>query len=152
MQEIIKQLPEIKPYLPNSLQEGELNRHLEQGKEILAQLLGHDFSNLTVDEQQKWLASQLPLIKWSQPASAPESLSIFFLLSPKQQLKAEKVLLEVIRKWLIPEKEVPILGFYNCYFYMPKISSGLFFVAEVKIFVADGQELNTIQEHLPLLS
>jgi ABC-type oligopeptide transport system substrate-binding subunit len=152
MHETIKQLPEIKPFLPTALQEGELNRHLEQGKEILAQLLGTDFSEMSLPEQQKWMTTQLPLIKWSQPTSTPESLSIFFLLSPKQQLKAEKVLLEVIRKWLIPEKEVPILGFYNCYFYMPKISDGLFFVAEVKIFVEDGRELSTIQEHLPLLS
>lgn len=153
MQEIIKKhLPEIKPFLPISFHEGELDRHLEQGKEILAKLLPENFSCWSEEENQKWMKSQLPLIKWSQPTSTPESISIFFLLSPKQQLKAEKVLLEVIRKWLIPEKEVPILGFYNCYFYMPKVSSGLFFVAEVKIFVADGQELSTIQEHLPLLA
>jgi len=153
MQESIKdQIPEIKTYLPTSIQEGQLNRHLEQGKEILAQLLPADFVNMSLAGQQKWIAKHLPLIKWTEPNNIPESLSIFFLLSPNQLVKAEKVLLEVIRKWLIPEKEVPILGFYNCYFYMPKISSALFFVAEVKIFVADGRELSMIQEHLPLLS
>lgn len=137
-------LPEIRPYFPQQIQEGELSRHLEQGREILSRLLPEGFSASSL--------AQLPLIKWSQPTSAPESLSIFFLLSPNQEVKAEKVLLDVIRKWLIPEKEVPILGFYNSYFYMPKISSNLFFVAEVKIFVEDGRELSLIQEHLPLLA
>lgn len=140
----IQNLPEIRPYFPQQIQEGELSRHLEQGREILSRLLPEDFSASSL--------AQLPLIKWSQPTSAPESLSLFFLLSPNQEVKAEKVLLDVIRKWLIPEKEVPILGFYNSYFYMPKISTNLFFVAEVKIFVEDGRELSLIQEHLPLLA
>ncbi|MBS0629946.1 MAG: peptide ABC transporter substrate-binding protein [Verrucomicrobia bacterium] len=142
-------LPEIRPYFPQSNQEGELSRHLQQGRDILMELLPE---GLKLEEIEKWIPSNLPLIKWSQPTSAPESLSIFFLLSPNQEVKAEKVLLQIIQKWLIPEKEVPILGFYNCYFYMPKISSQLFFVAEVKIFVEDGRELSLIQDNLPLLA
>ncbi len=147
--QIIKHLPEIRPYFPQSIQEGELSQHLEHGRAILMRLLPEQYS---LEEMQKWISSSLPVINWSKPTTAPESLSIFFLLSPNQEIRAEKVLLEIIRKWLIPEKEVPILGFYNSYFYMPTISSQLFFVAEVKIFVEDGRELSLIQENLPLLA
>lgn len=145
-------IPEIRPYFPQPVEEGALSRHLEMGNEILSRMLPEGFAAFSVEEAQRWISSELPLIQWSNPSSAPESLSIFFLLAPNQEVRAEKVLLDVIRKWLIPEKEVPILGFYNFYFNFPQISSRLFFLAEVKIFVQDGPELSAIQNHLPFLS
>lgn len=145
-------LPSIQPHFSVPLIPGALTRHLEKAKEILQEILPEEFYSLSKEKGEKWLQSNLPLIKWSKVENTPESLSLFFLCSPTREVKAEKVLPDLIRKWLIPEKEVQILGFHNIHFYMREISKKLFFLAEVKILVEDGQELALIEQHLPLLT
>ncbi len=146
-----RDLPTIVPHFPLPAHSGALSQHIEKGEELLRHLLPKNLLAFSPEKIQKWTQSKLPLIKWSEPSSTPNSLSIYFLCTPKQEVKGEKVLLEVIQKWLIPEKEVQVLGFYNLYFYMREIKSQLFFLAEVQIFVEDTTELRIIQENLPLL-
>ncbi len=147
-----KQLPEIQPYFSQPGSSSALSKHIEKGREVLKSLLPDTFSTFSPEEMEKWASTDLPLVKWNTPTTTPESLTITFLLAPKQEVKAEKVLLEVIRRWLIPEKEVQILGFYNMYFCMKQSNSKLFFLAEVEVFVEDGRDLNLILENLPLLA
>ena len=147
-----KKIPEIRPLFPQLVHVEALSDYVEKGKKILEMLLPEEFLDFSDKEGKRWLDSHLPLIKSSTPSSTPDILSVFFLCAPTQEVKAEKVLIEVLRRWLIPEKEVNIVGFHNMYFNMNGFNSDLFFLAEVKILVEDGRDLERIQEHLPLLS
>jgi len=143
---------EIQPHFPQLAHSRALVAHIRKAKEILQELIPEEFFSLPKGKAEKWLLDKLPLFNWNDPESTPDSLTIYFLCSPTHEVKAEKVLLEIIRKWLIPEKEVSILGFNNLYFYIKGYPSRLFFIAEVKILVEDDRELSLIKEHLPLLS
>lgn len=143
---------ELQPIFPQLAHSKSFAGHLEDGREILEDLLPEEFYSFPKGKAEKWLLERLPLVKWNDLEVTPGSLTLRFLCSPTHEIKAEKVLLDVIRKWLIPEKEVRILGFKNLYFYMRGFSPRLLFVAEVTILVEDAKELSLIQDHLPLLS
>lgn len=147
-----KSFPTIQPLFAPVLESGALSEHVDRGKEIIEALLPEEFFALSAEEAKRWLSKNIPLIQWDEPSSLPSSFSIFFLCSPTHEVKAEKVLPDLIRKWLIPEKEVYILAFHNLYFHMREISSDLFFLAEIKILVEDGRDWGLIQSHLPLLA
>lgn len=147
-----RRLPEIYPFFPQSSRSALLNGHLRRAKEILYRLLPHEFFDLSSQNTEEWLLEKLPLIHQDTPEITPDGLTLSFLCAPTQEVKAEKALLEIIRKWLIPEKEVNILSFYNFYFHMRDVSSKLFFLAEVKILIEDGKDLSLVREHLPLLT
>lgn len=144
-------LPEVKLLFPQLLSEGVLTDHVERAKGLLEKLLPEDFSDLPNHKASRWLSSNLPIIQWEPPGATPEGMSLYFLCSPTQEVKAEKVLIEIIRKWLIPEKEVHILSYENMYFYMEGFNAKLFFIAQVQVLVEDGRDLAAIQKHLPLL-
>ncbi|MDN3505912.1 MAG: peptide ABC transporter substrate-binding protein [Simkaniaceae bacterium] len=143
---------ELQPIFPQLAHSKSFSGYIEAGREILEDLLPEEFFSFSREKAEKWLLEKLPLAKWDSIEVTPGSLTLRFLCAPTHEIKAEKVLLDVIQKWLIPEKEVKILGFKNLYFYMRGISSRLFFVAEVSILVEDAKELSLIEEHLPLLS
>ena len=143
---------EIQPQFPHFQYSDTLAKHMEEGGEILRKILPEEFYNLPQSQVSPWLERKLPLLKWSEASRTPDSISIYFLCSPTQEVQAEKILPDLIRKWLIPEKEVHILGFENFYFYIKGIPSKLFFIAEIKILIESDRDLNLIQEHLPLLS
>ncbi|NGX39896.1 MAG: Oligopeptide-binding protein OppA [Chlamydiae bacterium] len=144
--------PTLELHLPFAEGATALSGHLEKGKEILQETLPKEFFDLSFEESNQWFSSNLPIVKWEEPKDFPTSLSLYFLCSPSQEVKADKVLPELIRKWLIPEKEVQILGLENVYFHMREISDRLFFASEVKILVENATESRTIVSNLPLLS
>ena len=143
---------DIQHHFPLPADTGKLAHHLEKGKEILAHLLPDGFPDLNGEEADQWLSNHLPIVNWDTPQSSPALVSIYFLCSPIHEVKADRVILQLIRKWLIPEKEVHIAGFNNLYFYKRSFSSRLLFVAEMKVMVEEDRDLSTILENLPLLS
>jgi len=146
-------LPEIQPHFSQLNHSESLIQHVEQGKKILKDLLKEELLAFPTKEHGKfWFQKNFPLVKSEELEKTPGCFTLKFLFSPTEEVKAEKVLLDVIRKWLIPEKEVQILGNYSLYFYMKDFSTKLFFVAEVKILVESDRDLSLIQENLPLLS
>lgn len=147
-----KKLPEIYPFFPCSSRSSILNRHLRKAKEILYRILPEEFLLLPSSLSEDWLIKNLPIIYQDIPEITPDGLILSFLCAPTEEAKAEKVLLEIIRKWLFPEKEVNILNFYNLYFHMRGVSSKLLFLGEVKILIENGKELSLAREHLPLLT
>jgi len=144
--------PEIQLHLPYPVVSGGLSRHIDKGKQVLEKMLPSEFFTLSQEEADKWLDKNLPCMTWVEPESTPDFLLIYFFCSSNREVNAEKVVPDIIRKWLIPEKEVHISGFQNMYFYMREINEQLYFLAEVKILVEEGRDLAVMQKHLPLLS
>lgn len=143
---------EIKPHFPHFQHSEALASHIKKGEEILHKVLPEEFFTLPPSRIPLWLERTLPILKWTEVSQPPDSLSIYFLCAPTQEVRAEKILSSLIRRWLIPEKEVHILGFENLYFYMNMIPSQLFFVAEIKVLIETESDLFFAQKHLPLLS
>lgn len=147
-----RKLPELYPLFPLTSRSPALHCHIRRAKEILQQLLHKEFLSLSRQDAARWLSQNLPILSHRFPEKTPGVLTFQILCSPTQEVKAEKVLLEVLRKWLIPEKEIHILGYFNFYFTMRGISSKLLFLSEIEIFLEDNLELNTVQQNLPLLA
>lgn len=143
---------EIQPYLPHPMRSKALMLHLFQIKKILDNVIPKDIVFQEKEEVQEWLNSNLPIIQWDEIDATPDSLSLYLFCKPAKDFKTETIFLDIIKKWLIPEKEIHILSFQNMYFHLREVSNELFFVAEVKVLIEDGRDLNTVQNNLPVLS
>ncbi|HSX04200.1 MAG TPA: peptide ABC transporter substrate-binding protein [Rhabdochlamydiaceae bacterium] len=143
---------DIQPYLPHSTKSRALVEHLLQMKKILAKMLCKEFLLKEKSEMQEWLNRSLPLIQWNEIDATPDTLSIYLFCKPSKDVKTENILLDVIKKWLIPEREIQILSFQNMYCHLREIGCELFFISELKILIEDGRDLGAIQNNLPILS
>jgi len=141
----------IQPHFAQPIGSKALQRHMDNGRQILSKILPENFFALKPSDANRWLSKNLPVMTWEEPENTPDFVMVYFLSSSNREVNSEKVVLDVIRRWLIPEKEVHISGYQNIYFYMREVCDQLFFLAEVKVFVEDGRDLNTIKKHLPLL-
>lgn len=130
----------------------ELLNYVKKIEMILKTMLPKEVLISSIEDIQLWMKKNLPILQWSEISDVPDCLTLFFLCTPSQEMRAENVFLNLLKKWLIPEKEVQILAFQNLYFFLPKVTTKLFFLAEVQILVEDGKDLIIIQNNLPLLA
>lgn len=150
--EIARKKPEIQAYFSQPSLSAGLSAHMQKAQSLLHELLPPQFYQLPDQKIEAWFQENLPLISWDPPKTLPDALTMRFLCAPTQEIGAEKIIIEVVRKWLIPEKEIHILSNQNFYFYMKEASSRLFFIAELTILVENDRDLSIIRDHLPLLS
>ncbi|HSX11950.1 MAG TPA: peptide ABC transporter substrate-binding protein [Rhabdochlamydiaceae bacterium] len=61
-------------------------------------------------------------------------------------------MLDLVKKWLAPEREIQFLSFQNLYCHLRELSTELFFVAELKLLIEDGRDLDAVRNNLPLLA
>ncbi len=92
---------------------------------------------------------KLPLISWSPLQKPPFNLS-FFLLCPFRE-NAFRFFQEMIRRWLIPGKQLNNFLQFALDFRMPDVSSDLYIVAEVTVRIETSRELAIVEKNLPFL-
>lgn len=144
---------EIQHNFPQPIESTKLYQHIQWLREtVLSRILPKGFPDLQRKDAEQWISHKLPIVLWDAPSSTPDLVTILFLCSSTPEVKAEKIILQLILNWLIPEKEVHIVGFNNIYFYKRSFSNRLFFAAEMKIMAEQDQDLSIILKNLPLLS
>lgn len=143
---------EMQPLFSQLKRSQELIDHFAQAKLLLEQLIPDQVLLGSLESIRKWFSTVLPIVKWEKPDTTPTGLKIHFLSPISQEVQAEKVLPELLRKWLIPEKEVHIFSFTTTHFYLPAISDKVYFMAEVQVLIEEGKDLETIGYNLPLIS
>ncbi|MCH9608809.1 MAG: hypothetical protein S4CHLAM45_07210 [Chlamydiales bacterium] len=89
---------------------------------------------------------RLPLICWSPLAKPPFNLSFFLFCDFREN--AFHYFCEMIRKWLIPGKQLNVLMQFAVDFSMPDISNGYYMAGEVLIRIEAEKELEIIQKNL----
>ena len=142
----------IRSRFSHPLSSQSLSEHVSQIEKILLKIVSGKYFFNDKKKFGNWLKTALPLIHWNEISNVPESLSICLLCTPSKQLKTEELFLDIIKKWLIPEREIQILSFQNMRFYLPDILSEQLFICEAKILIEDGRDLTAIQKHLPILA
>ena len=151
MSKSLGKLPEIVIKFPFASENESLMRHTERGKEILKRIFPKEFETL-YEKGHESLEQLLPLIKWDVPPNVPDTLSAYFLFQPKGEVNMEKHLPEILRRWLIPEKNIVFLGSYFLNFFMPEVSTRPYFLAEIQVLVEEWGDLTCIEQNLPSLA
>lgn len=128
-----------------------LTSHVSQIKSILSSCIPRD--DLADKEKLKeWLGQHLPIIHWDESISPPDNFSIYLLCKQKKSIRTGMIFFELVKRYLIPEKELQFLSFFNSNFYLPEISSELYFAARLDFLVEDGRDFTKILHHLPQLA
>ena len=140
--------PDFGPILPSAA----LQDHIERIQSILHQIIPQELILKGEEFILDWLNNSLPQICWSTLVAPPNVLSIYLLCKASRQSKAENLFLNIIQKWLIPEKQIQVLSAQHMYFHLKILKGELFFVSEVKILVESGRDALLIQANLPNLS
>jgi oligopeptide transport system substrate-binding protein len=96
-----------------------------------------------------WLSDGLPFVRWINFETLPDCFSIFLICKPVRHISLEEIFLNHLKKWLSPEKKIPLLAFYHEFFHLEGISDSEFFIAEARLLVENQGLHYTLQSHLP---
>ncbi|HUD01052.1 MAG TPA: hypothetical protein VMR37_01880, partial [Rhabdochlamydiaceae bacterium] len=114
--------------------------HFEKMSAILEQLIPEEMRFEDKTDFLNWVKETLPLFKWNECSSFPNSLSVQLLCLKNHQLQIESFFSEMLRKWLLPGKEASILSFNHMYFHTKDFPENAFFIGEIKILIETSQE------------
>lgn len=142
---------QLQPLMAEHTDSKLLASHEIQIKSILSSCIPYE--ELADKEKYKeWLEQNIPLIHWDERISPPDNFSIYLLCKSKKTVNIGTIFLELVRRYLIPGKELQLLSFFNANFSLPDISSDLYFTARLDFLVEDGRDFTKILQHLPQLS
>ncbi len=96
--------------------------------------------------QRARFADMLPLIRWSDLAKAPCSLSVLLLC--KYRLNACNFFYDMISRWLLPQRRVNVELFFASDVRLPHLSEDLLSVAEVVVYLKSAQEVEEVRRNL----
>jgi len=147
-QQLQRQELKLQLRLPFSSSSSKLSTHFNELKKNLKKTLPDAFFQISPDSLSTWMDENLPIIQWSSDLTPPDTLSIHLVCRAGEEEAPDALLLNFLRQWLIPEKEVPILSFNHGYLY---VEEELLFVAQVDLLVENGRDWTHIQANLPVL-
>lgn len=142
----------IHPRFAASTISASLDKHLEHIESILFRVVPKKVLEKDNRCFLDWIKSELPQIQWTSIESAPDCLTVSLFCEATKNTKLETFFSDIIKRWLIPEKELTILSFNHLYFYLDDVKSKTFFVAELNILVKQSRDIKAIQENMPLLA
>ncbi len=128
-----------------------LTIHLAKMREIL---LSYFTDPLPFEDNTsfgRWLEDTIPWTTWSPFESAPDGVTLFFLVDHLETLPAETFLVDIIKNFLFPYQKVIIFSFDHIAFRFDHCPGKRLFVGEAKVFIQSEEQANTLREKLPFL-
>jgi hypothetical protein len=129
--------------------------HSESIRRLLQRLLKHEafFSEIREEgvreECMEFLNARLPLIVCEEWSSSPFCLSVFLLCRLRPNVSG--FFYDMIHRWLLPGKRLPISLFFAADFKLPDISNEAFLISEICLCIEDEFEIEQIRLNLPIL-
>ena len=142
----------VQPKFAYPFQSEEIEKHILHIEKILHQLIPHELLHSERKALISWIKSALPYFKWDECMATPDCLTVYLFCRPPGDLNVEDFLLETLKRWLVPEKELSILYYRYLHFYLPEISQDSYFVAEAKVLLEDARDLIITKKNLPLIA
>ena len=142
---------EIRPLFSLYHDSHEIQRHLEKIKQILGNMLPCPLPFSNAKELKKWLQHVHPLMRWKLIELVPSILELSFFLKPMTHFLTETFIYEMIKRWLIPDEETPIISFDHMVIYFVHYLKQPFFVARAKVLVETSRQVDLIKKSLPFL-
>ncbi len=96
--------------------------------------------------QRARFADLLPQVRWSDLAKAPCSLSVLLLC--KYRLNACHFFLDMVSRWLLPQRRANVELFFASDVRLPHLSEDLLSVAEVVIYLKSAHEVEEVRKNL----
>lgn len=121
-------------------------------RRLLHRMLPKELRQQSDEEIESWLSTHLPLLKCSDQIQPPDILTIDLLCSAPQTMRAEALFLDLLKKWLIPDKVIEILSMRNMPFFLKGVKAHCYHLVQVEILVEKGQDYASIQNNLPSLA
>ncbi len=143
---------DIEPLFFSPVYSKALTAHIEEIRQLLHKVLPKELCAKEAKEVASWIEDHLPLVKWEELIQLPDILPIYLLCFPPQALQADVFFLDLLKKWLIPEKEIDMLGMCTMSFYLKGINTRCLQLVQARILVEKGQDYLAIQNHLPLVA
>lgn len=116
-------------------------------KKILAQEIPKETQDLNKDFYT--LQNKLPIIQVSQLKQFPGTLSFSFLTSGKYSYGIGRYSADMISRWLIPGRSLPILGDRSLMFHLKGFEGYHFFLCEYFLNITEEKDFFFIQKNLP---
>ncbi len=113
-------------------------------KIVPAEVLFEDEADLAA-----WMNSSLPLITGKE---AGNHFVLYLLCRPPRVLSADHFFQDIIRRGLVPGRQLSITLFHQVRFHLQGYPQEDFLFAEINIRLEDGQMLETIKENLPFIA
>lgn len=96
--------------------------------------------------QKARFADLLPLVRWSDLAKAPCSLSVLLLCKYRQN--ACNFFYDMISRWMLPQRRVNVELFFASDVRLPHLSEDLLSVAEVVVYLKSAHEVEEVRRNL----
>lgn len=143
---------QIRPVYANPGKSDALEQHIDHIKSILLKNIPDDVLHKDKQDFLEWVDENLPQVFWSKVQTTPDSLCITLFCQPSKTSKLETFFYDIVKRWLIPEKELTILSFSHLHFYLDEVESKNFFLGELHVLVKQNRDLKIIEQNLPLLA
>jgi len=143
---------DIRPIFDYTVASEKLNSHIHLIEKTLQKILPNEVLSKDRTQIMQWMQNSLPFLKWTECKHTPDCLTIYLLSYPLKEIKTQNFFVDLLKRWLIPEKEIDILSQWSMSFQHADDVDTVFFVAEVNILVESGQDLATMQKNLPLIA
>lgn len=142
----------IQPIFDYPIPSERLDVHIQLIEKTLLSIIPDHLLYKSHQEIKNWMQSSIPFIKWSDCKSSPDCLTIYLLSTPIKEIKTQNFFIDLLKRWLIYNKEIDIISHWSMRFHFPGEIDTVYFVSEVNILVESGQDLETMQNNLPLIS
>lgn len=142
----------ILPQFGSAIESASLASYVKQFERILSKLLSEGLCFEDEKDFLAWIQESLPVVKWEVPENSPDILTLCILCTGSKLQKTDTLLLELIKKLLIPEKEIPILSFQHLYFHFENFPQQSLLLMELELLVEDSVQHSFYKKGLPLLA
>lgn len=142
----------IRPVFEYPLSSERIDDHILLIERTLLEIIPEEELYKSPKEITAWMKNAIPFIKWTDCRSTPDCLTIYILSYPIKEVKSQNFFIDLLKRWLIFDKEIDIVSQWNMYFHMPDDIDTVYFVSEVTLMIESGQDLITIQANLPLVA
>src|SRR6185437_12931420 len=142
----------LEPTFTFPMQSETLLEHAEATRKILQKIIPEELFFEDKADFIDWIEEALPTVKWTECREIPDTISVFLLCHSCKGLSIDSFFLDLLKKRLVPDREVTTLSFQHMSFHLKEIATNSFFVAEMKILIENSRDLHYIQKNLPLLA
>ena len=129
----------------------DLKFHFEAMRDIFLSYLSDPLPFSDQTSLETWIKESIPWIQSSSIDSPPDVLTLFFLVKPFSILSTDSFILDMVKRWLIPNQEVMILSFKRMEFYFEIHKKQPFFIGEMQVLIRDKKEEDLVISTLDFL-
>ncbi len=127
-----------------------LQEHAEHLQKIIMNLLPFSWPlSESSSKTMQWLTNFAPIVQWSEEVETPGTLTITILCKTATNTELNGFILELLKRVVLPEKELSILSFRQLPFHLSPFPTISLLSAEILLYVDNKKDRLNIEKTLP---